>query len=110
MARALKSVGDHVGSRPEKGFKATLFRSPRLLLGVNCLDAGQTQALHSHGGQDKFYLVHEGRGRFVVGDETFEAGPGDVVWAPADQPHGATNTGAGRLTLVVGIAPAPPEA
>jgi mannose-6-phosphate isomerase-like protein (cupin superfamily) len=107
MSAMKKRIGDHVGSRPEKGFKATLFQSPRLLLGVNCLDAGQTQALHSHGGQDKFYLVHEGRGRFVVGDESFEAEVGDVVWAPADLPHAATNVGSSRLTLVIGIAPSP---
>ena len=107
MSTMKKRIADHVGSRQDKGFKATLFQSPRLLLGVNCLDRGQTQALHSHGGQDKFYLVHEGRGRFTVGDETFDAEAGDVVWAPADQPHAATNVGDGRLTLVVGIAPAP---
>lgn len=107
MSAHRKSVADHVGSRPEKGFKATLFESSRLLLGVNCLDAGQTQALHSHAGQDKFYLVHEGRGRFTVGADVFEGGPGDVVWAPADLPHAVTNVGAARLTLVVGIAPAP---
>jgi len=107
MSAMKKKIADHVGSRPEKGFKATLFESPRLLLGVNCLDAGQTQSLHSHGGQDKFYLVHEGRGRFTVGQESFEGVPGDVVFAPADMPHGVVNTGDVRLVLVIGIAPAP---
>jgi quercetin dioxygenase-like cupin family protein len=102
-----KRIADHVGSRPEKGFKATLFETPQLLLGVNCLDAGQTQTLHRHGGQDKFYLVHEGRGRFTVGDEVFDGVAGDVVFAPADVPHGVHNAGLERLTLLIGIAPAP---
>jgi mannose-6-phosphate isomerase-like protein (cupin superfamily) len=32
---------------------------------------------------------------------------GEVVWAPAGQSHGVENQGDGRLTLLVGIAPAP---
>ncbi|HYC77892.1 MAG TPA: cupin domain-containing protein [Planctomycetota bacterium] len=102
-----KRVLDHTGSRADKGFKATLFESPRLLLGVNCLEPGQAQHLHSHGGQDKFYLVQQGAGRFTVGDDAFDAAEGDVVWAPADVPHGVVNSGTARLTLVIGIAPAP---
>lgn len=49
----------------------------------------------------------EGQGTFTVGDEVREVGEGFIVWAPADVPHGATNTGARRLVLLVGIAPAP---
>ncbi len=98
---------DFTGSRPDKHFKSTLFESERLLLGVNCLDPGQAQAAHTHGGADKFYLVLEGEGQFTVGDETRTAGAGMVVWAPAEMPHGVENAGAARLVLLVGIAPAP---
>ena len=52
------------------------------------------------------YVV-EGVGRFQVGDEWASAGPGEVVWAPAGVVHGVTNEGDGRLTLLIGIAPAP---
>ncbi|MBL8058475.1 MAG: cupin domain-containing protein [Anaerolineales bacterium] len=98
---------DHVGARPDKFYKATLFASPRLLLGLNCLEPGQSQAVHDHADQDKFYFVVEGQGEFVVGTETRSAGPGSVVWAPAGQPHGVTNAGAQRLVILMGIAPAP---
>ena len=98
---------DHVGARADKVFKSTLFRSERLMLGLNCVAPGQEQALHDHDGQDKFYFVVEGVGRFVVGDETRTAGPGHAVWAPAGVAHGVRNDTAGRLVLLVGIAPFP---
>ena len=98
---------DRVGSLPDKQFKATLFQSDRLMLGLNCLEPGQSQHAHTHGTQDKFYFVVEGSGRFEVGDETREVGDGMVVWAPAAVTHGVTNTGTKRLVLLVGIAPFP---
>lgn len=98
---------DHAGARADKFYKATLFRGDALLLGVNCLEPGQAQAPHDHPGQDKFYYVIEGVGRFQVGDERATAGPGEVVWAPAGVVHGVVNEGEERLTLLVGIAPAP---
>lgn len=98
---------DHAGTRPDKFFKATLFRGDALMLGVNCLEPGQAQAAHDHADQDKFYYVIEGEGRFQVGEAFVVAGEGQVVWAPAGVVHGVTNEGQGRLTLLVGIAPAP---
>ncbi len=98
---------DHVGSNPDKYFKSTLQQSDKLLLGLNCLEPGQVQALHAHADQDKFYHVLEGQGRFTVGEETSSVGPGQTVWAPAGVPHGVTNDGDVRLVVLVGIAPAP---
>jgi quercetin dioxygenase-like cupin family protein len=103
----IKSLSEHTGSRPDKFYKATLFQSERLLLGVNCLEPGQVQPPHDHADQDKFYFVAAGSGRFRLGAEDREAGEGDVVWAPAGVPHGVENTGDVRLTLLVGIAPSP---
>ena len=97
----------HVGVHPDKFYKATLFQSPRLMLGLNCLEPGQTQPVHDHAGQDKFYVVVEGEGEFVVGEERRRAGPGMVIWAPAGVAHGVTNAGVNRLVVVMGIAPAP---
>jgi len=107
MSESMKDYRDHIGSREGKHYKATLFDSERILLGLNCLDPGQVQAVHTHGGQDKFYLVLEGIGNFTVGPDRFDAGPGIVVWAPADVEHGVHNEGTDRLVLLVGIAPAP---
>jgi quercetin dioxygenase-like cupin family protein len=96
---------DHTGAAPEKFFKSTLAESPRLLLGLNCLEPGQTQAAHTHADQDKFYFVIEGEGEFTVGSETCAAGPGVTVWCPAGIPHGVANHGSDRLVLLVGITP-----
>jgi quercetin dioxygenase-like cupin family protein len=105
--RTFADYRDHVGANPAKFFKSTLFQSEQLLLGLNCLEPGQEQHVHTHAGQDKFYFVVEGTGTFTVGDEVREAGEGWTVWAPAEVPHGVTNTGTQRLVLLVGIAPAP---
>ncbi len=102
-----KSIPDHTGARADRFYKTTLFRADSLLLGLNCLEPGQVQAPHAHEDQDKFYCVIAGEGRFWVGDERLTGRPGDVVWAPAGLSHGVENTGDERLTLLVGIAPAP---
>ena len=103
----VKTLLEHTGARAEKHYKATLWRSDALLLGVNCLEPGQVQKAHDHADQDKFYYVVEGSGRFQLGDEQVSAAAGQVIWAPAGVVHGVTNDGDGRLTLLVGIAPAP---
>ena len=97
----------HVGTAPEKFFKSTLFHSPRLMLGLNTLEPGQVQKVHTHTGQDKFYFVIEGEGDFVVGDETRRCAAGHAIWAPADVPHGVSNNGSERLVVLVGMAPSP---
>jgi quercetin dioxygenase-like cupin family protein len=103
----IKEVMAHTGVAEAKFFKTTLFQGTELLLGLNCLEPGQVQQPHDHADQDKFYYVVEGHGRFRLGEEHVMAGPGNVVWAPAGLVHGVENEGPGRLTLLVGIAPAP---
>lgn len=96
---------DHTGSSIEKFYKTTLWEGEHVMVGLNCLEPNQTQRVHTHAGADKFYFVLEGRGTFVVGDEESEAGIGSVVFAPAGVPHGVSNLGIERLSLLVGIAP-----
>ncbi|HZD58598.1 MAG TPA: cupin domain-containing protein [Anaerolineales bacterium] len=102
-----KDYHNFTGSRLERFFKTTLFESHHLLLGLNCLEPGQTQSIHAHDGQDKFYFVLEGQGEFTVGQDSELIGSGWVVWAPAGETHGVTNNGQDRLVILVGIAPAP---
>ncbi len=90
----------------ERATKTDLFRGDRLFLGLNCFEPGQMQRVHTHAGADKFYLVVSGRARMTVGDQTREAGPGTLVWAPADVPHGVAEA-LERTVLLVGIAPPP---
>ncbi len=97
----------HTGAKADRFFKSTLFQSPGLLLGLNCLQPGQRQETHLHADQDKFYFVLEGQGEFTVGEEVVRAGPGLAVWAPVGVGHGVTNIGVHRLVLLVGIAPGP---
>jgi quercetin dioxygenase-like cupin family protein len=103
----VKRINEHTGVGEEKFYKTTLFRGDALLLGLNCLEPGQVQQPHDHADQDKFYYVVEGNGRFWLDEERVEAGAGEVVWAPAGLVHGVANEGTERLTLLVGIAPAP---
>lgn len=107
MARNITDYRDHIGSKPEKFYKTTLFQGDYLMVGLNCLEPGQVQKVHEHTDQDKFYYVIEGTGLFTVGNRVTEANPGQVIWAEAGLPHGVENRGAGRLTLLVGIAPPP---
>jgi quercetin dioxygenase-like cupin family protein len=96
-----------VRSDPQRMAKATLFRSGRMLLGLNCLEPGQVQPAHDHADQDKFYFVLEGEGDFQVADAHQRAGAGTAVWAGAGQTHSVANPGPARLVLLVGMAPAP---
>jgi mannose-6-phosphate isomerase-like protein (cupin superfamily) len=96
---------DYVASRPDKFFKTTLWEGNHVMLGLNCLEPGQTQSVHAHEDADKFYFVLEGRGHFTIGTEQTDAGAGVMVIAPASVSHGVTNNATGRLSLLVGIAP-----
>ena len=98
---------EHIGTRPEKFHKATLFQGDHLMVGINCLEPGQAQSVHDHADQDKVYIVMEGSGHFTVGDATHDAGPGAVVWAAAGVPHGVENRGDRRLVILVNMAPPP---
>ena len=96
---------EHVGSQPEKFYKTTLWQGEHVLIGLNCLEPGQTQKVHAHEGADKFYLVLEGHGKFTVGEEETDADTGSLVVAPAGVPHGVANNTSVRLSLLVTIAP-----
>jgi mannose-6-phosphate isomerase-like protein (cupin superfamily) len=96
---------DFEGTNPEKFYKSTLWQGEHVMVGLNCLEPGQVQSVHAHNGADKFYFVLAGKGSFVVGDEERTIETGMVVIAPAGVPHGVTNTGAERLSILVAIAP-----
>lgn len=97
---------EHTGIATEKFFKTTLWRGEHLLVGLNCLEPNQIQNLHTHDDADKIYFVLEGRGQFTIGDKVAEASTGMLVLARAGVPHGLTNTGSERLSLLVAMSPA----
>ena len=95
----------HAGSQAEKFYKTTLWQGEHVTVGLNCLEPSQIQSVHAHQGADKIYFVLAGNGYFTVGDEERDAGAGSLVIAPAGVPHGVTNNGSERLSLLVAIAP-----
>ena len=97
----------HAEWRADKMGKSTLFESPRLLVGLNAFEAGQSHALHSHRGMDKVYHVLEGHGVFLLEGRELAMQAGDLLVAPDGVPHGVKNTGAGRLLVMAILAPAP---
>jgi mannose-6-phosphate isomerase-like protein (cupin superfamily) len=60
---------------------------------------GQGPRLHHHP-YDETFLILDGRVQVTVGEETIDAGPGDIVIGPAEAPHGFTNLGPGPARLV----------
>ena len=86
--------------------KSTLFESPRLLVGLNAFEPGQSHTLHAHAGMDKLYHVLEGEGDFLLEGRELPMRAGDLLVAPAAVAHGV-RAGAGRLLVLVVLAPAP---
>ena len=93
--------------RADKMGKATLFQSPRLLVGLNAFEPGQEHALHAHAGMDKVYQVLDGTGVFLLKDRELPMRAGEMLVAPDGVPHGVRNTGQSRLLVLAILAPSP---
>jgi quercetin dioxygenase-like cupin family protein len=106
MSEYFREIAAAAAFSGEKPGKADLFAGRHLFVGLNCFEPGQSQRVHTHAAADKIYVIVSGRARMTVGDETREAGPGTVVWAPADVPHGVAEA-LERTVMLVGIAPPP---
>ena len=91
----------------QKMGKSTLFRSERMLVGLNAFEPGQEHALHAHAGTDKLYQVLAGRGLFLLEDREIPMESGVMLVAPEGVPHGIRNTGAERLVVLAILAPSP---
>jgi quercetin dioxygenase-like cupin family protein len=92
---------------PNKMGKSTIFRSERVMVGLNAFEPGQEHALHAHEGMDKIYQVIEGRGLFLLEGDDVPMQAGVLLVAPTGAPHGIRNTGTERLLVLVILAPAP---
>jgi quercetin dioxygenase-like cupin family protein len=98
---------DHASWRSDKMGKSTLFQSPRVLVGLNAFEPGQSHELHCHATMDKVYYVLEGNGVFLLADQELPMSAGDLLVAPDGVPHGVKNTGTERLLVLAMLAPAP---
>lgn len=99
--------GDHAVYASDKIGKSTLFRSERVLVGLNAFEPGQEHALHTHDGMDKVYHVIQGQGLFLLDGDTVPMQAGVLLVAPDGVPHGIRNTGLERLLVLAILAPAP---
>jgi mannose-6-phosphate isomerase-like protein (cupin superfamily) len=68
--------------------------------------SGHRAPEHVHPGMEERWEVLAGRAAFRIGGEEREAGPGDVVVAPAGTPHAAWNPTAGEVRLRIEMRPA----
>jgi quercetin dioxygenase-like cupin family protein len=102
----IQHLFDRAVFRADAMTKIDCFRSHRLIVGLNCLEPGQAQAVHTHSGADKFYVVLRGKATFTIGEHDVSAGPGDFVVAPAGIPHGIARADE-RTIVLMAMAPAP---
>jgi mannose-6-phosphate isomerase-like protein (cupin superfamily) len=98
---------EHAVYAPDNMGKSTIFSSPRLLVGLNAFEPGQSHALHAHAGMDKVYSVVEGEGLFLLEGRELPMRTGDLLVAPDGVPHGVRNPGPGRLLVLAILAPSP---
>lgn len=98
---------EHAVYAPARMGKSTLFRSERVMVGLNAFEPGQSHPLHAHADMDKVYHVIEGRGLFLLEDREEPMQAGRLLVAPAGAPHGIRNPGPGRLLVLAVLAPAP---
>ena len=78
-----------------------LFQGKDLNTGVTLIryttdKIGEGPTLHVHP-YDEIFTIQEGRARFTVGDQVIDAEVGDIIFGPANIPHGYQNLGPGRL-------------
>ncbi len=98
---------EHAKFSSEKMGKATLFRSERIMVGLNSFEPGQEHKLHAHEDMDKIYQVLSGRGHFLLADREIPMEPGVMLIAPEGVPHGIRNDGDERLIVLAVLAPSP---
>ena len=101
------NVRERVAFKPEKLNKVSLFNTDKFFCDIYCLQPGQNQKIHAHGGSDKVYFVLEGRGKVTVGSEEVELSPDEITIAPAGEPHGLVNDSGANLVMLVFMAPKP---
>lgn len=89
----------------EKYQKVSLFETDLTALDVYCLMPGQSQKLHAHKGNDKYYLVFEGRATVQIGAEIRELGPGEAALARPGVEHAISNRSEAPVVAVVFQAP-----
>jgi mannose-6-phosphate isomerase-like protein (cupin superfamily) len=103
-------IRDHVRFSADRMAKIALAAGSRVQLDLYCLEPGQEQKAHAHADQDKIYVVLDGEGRVVLGDQDEALAAGEAALARAGLTHGLRNTGSARMLVLVVVSPPPPHA
>lgn len=90
---------------PEKYQKNSLFETALSALDVYCLMPGQSQKLHNHKGNDKYYVIWEGTATVQIGQEVRQLGPGEAALARPGVDHSIANQGEEPVVALVFQAP-----
>jgi len=98
---------EHAVFAAEKMGKTTLFRSERILVGLNSFEPGQEHQLHAHSGMDKVYHVLSGHGCFLLEGREIAMEAGQMLVAPEGVAHGIRNDAQERLIVLAILAPSP---
>jgi quercetin dioxygenase-like cupin family protein len=103
----VKRVSSLAKFSPDRMAKDTIVQGDSLFVGLNSFEPGQEHAAHAHKGQDKLYVILEGRGMVRVGEQTDLLSAGDAAFAPAGVVHSIRNPGPYRLVVMAVLAPPP---
>ena len=103
----VRGISSRAAFSQRKMGKSELLRGRQVFAGLNCFLPGQTHSLHTHAGQDKLYLILEGRGNVTVGPKTDVVNAGDLVLAREGVEHALENPGPGKLVVLAVMAPPP---
>lgn len=82
------SKGDAIATGPDyTSAMGRVVKGDRMMVGLMRLAAGEATETHSHPNEQWTFVV-EGVFLAEIGNETFEVGPGGVVYQPANILHG----------------------
>ena len=97
-----KSLKNAAARQVDDALKITeLFNDPTAHLDIAIADLKGSHGLRLNNVSDKFYLVLEGEGTVIIGDESVKVAPMDVVFIPPGVTHGIT----GNLKFLVIMTP-----
>ena len=95
------SPANHVGTRNLRliGKETVGAKQVEMLIGE--VERGQGALPHAHPGIEQVCYLLEGAARVEVGGESFELGPGEACFFPADVPHVFTATSERAKVMVI---------
>ena len=82
----------------EGEFQGKAHGSDISIIFTNLSNAGEGPELHRHPYSETF-IVRKGTASFIVGNETLEAGEGQIIVVGPNTPHGFKNAGPGALEM-----------